>query len=129
MIRTGKNIGLLMLMSVSILTRQIIGEIDSLFLRPLRRCQSLAQAPGDLLEWLKRHAWKVCIRETVSRVRIPRSPLSPSEALQGEGGFNVFKTFYLFHVYILKCANATFYTGCTENIIERFSRHQKGNID
>jgi hypothetical protein len=25
-------------------------------------------------EWLKAHAWKVCIRETVSRVRIPLSP-------------------------------------------------------
>jgi hypothetical protein len=25
-------------------------------------------------EWLKEHAWKVCIRETVSRVRIPSSP-------------------------------------------------------
>ena len=30
---------------------------------------------GDLSEWLKEHAWKVCIRETVSRVRIPQSPL------------------------------------------------------
>src|SRR6266404_2603059 len=40
MIPTGKNIGLLMSMSVSILTRQIIGEIDSLFLRPLRQCQN-----------------------------------------------------------------------------------------
>src|SRR4051812_25843686 len=29
---------------------------------------------GDLSEWLKEHAWKVCIRETVSRVRIPQSP-------------------------------------------------------
>jgi hypothetical protein len=26
-------------------------------------------------EWLKEHAWKVCIWETVSRVRIPLSPL------------------------------------------------------
>jgi hypothetical protein len=25
-------------------------------------------------EWLKAHAWKACIRETVSRVRIPLSP-------------------------------------------------------
>ncbi len=29
---------------------------------------------GELSEWLKEHAWKVCIRETVSRVRIPHSP-------------------------------------------------------
>jgi hypothetical protein len=29
---------------------------------------------GEMSEWLKEHAWKVCIRETVSRVRIPLSP-------------------------------------------------------
>ena len=33
-----------------------------------------ARYSGDLSEWLKEHAWKVCIRETVSRVRIPQSP-------------------------------------------------------
>ncbi len=27
----------------------------------------------EVSEWLKEHAWKVCIRETVSRVRIPSS--------------------------------------------------------
>jgi hypothetical protein len=27
-----------------------------------------------MAEWLKAHAWKVCIRETVSRVRIPLPP-------------------------------------------------------
>ena len=27
-----------------------------------------------MAEWLKAHAWKVCIRGTVSRVRIPLSP-------------------------------------------------------
>ncbi len=31
-------------------------------------------ARGEVAEWLKAHAWKVCIRETVSRVRIPLSP-------------------------------------------------------
>ncbi len=30
--------------------------------------------PGGVAEWLKAHAWKVCIRETVSRVRIPLPP-------------------------------------------------------
>ena len=25
-------------------------------------------------EWLKEHAWKACVRETVPRVRIPPSP-------------------------------------------------------
>jgi hypothetical protein len=29
---------------------------------------------GEVAEWLKAHAWKVCKRETVSGVRIPLSP-------------------------------------------------------
>ena len=29
---------------------------------------------GELSEWLKEHAWKACLRETVTRVRIPHSP-------------------------------------------------------
>ena len=29
---------------------------------------------GEVAEWLKAHAWKACIRETVSGVRIPSSP-------------------------------------------------------
>lgn len=29
---------------------------------------------GDLSEWSNEQAWKVCIRATVSRVRIPQSP-------------------------------------------------------
>ncbi len=37
-------------------------------------------AGGEVAEWLKAHAWNACIRETVSRVRIPLSPpLSCSE--------------------------------------------------
>src|SRR5579859_5332075 len=36
-----------------------------------------AHAVGEVAEWLKAHAWKVCIRETVSRVRIPLSPPAP----------------------------------------------------
>ena len=31
-------------------------------------------AIGEVAEWLKAHAWKVCRRDTVSRVRIPPSP-------------------------------------------------------
>ena len=30
--------------------------------------------PGGVAEWLKAHAWKACIRATVSRVRIPLPP-------------------------------------------------------
>ena len=31
---------------------------------------------GQVAEWLKAHAWNACIRETVSRVRIPLCPPS-----------------------------------------------------
>ena len=34
-------------------------------------------AHGEVAEWLKAHAWKACIRETVSRVQIPLSPPIP----------------------------------------------------
>src|SRR5215472_4886534 len=33
-------------------------------------------------EWLKEHAWKACVGETLPWVRIPPSP--PTESLQGE---------------------------------------------
>jgi len=32
-------------------------------------------------------------------------------------------------VYILLCNDGSFYTGCTNNLEERFNRHQKGYID
>ena len=31
-------------------------------------------AGREMTEWLKVHAWKACVRETVPRVRIPLSP-------------------------------------------------------
>src|SRR5688572_11557315 len=31
---------------------------------------------GELSEWFKEHAWKACVGETPSWVRIPRSPFS-----------------------------------------------------
>jgi hypothetical protein len=34
----------------------------------------LNPAYGQVAEWSKAHAWKVCRRETVSRVRIPVCP-------------------------------------------------------
>src|ERR1700681_4724915 len=39
---------------------------------------------GGVAEWLKAHAWKACIRETVSRVRIPLPPpyYMPNQALK-----------------------------------------------
>ena len=36
--------------------------------RPIRR------PPGGVAEWLKAHAWKACLRETVTGVRIPLPP-------------------------------------------------------
>ena len=33
-----------------------------------------ARTDGEVAAWLKAHAWKVCLRETVTRVRIPLSP-------------------------------------------------------
>jgi len=32
-------------------------------------------------------------------------------------------------VYILKCADQTFYTGCTENLEKRIKRHQSGSVE
>jgi hypothetical protein len=41
----------------------------------LRRYSSPASVKtGGMAEWLKAHAWKACIRETVSWVRIPLPP-------------------------------------------------------
>jgi putative endonuclease len=31
-------------------------------------------------------------------------------------------------VYILKCSDETFYTGCTSNLNNRLSRHNKGQV-
>ena len=36
---------------------------------------------GEMAEWLKAHAWKACIGETLSRVRIPLSP--PNKSIAG----------------------------------------------
>src|SRR5436305_10676120 len=35
---------------------------------------------GEMAEWLKAHAWKACVRETVPWVRIPLSPPAWSRA-------------------------------------------------
>ena len=48
-------------------------------------CATLFQAArkslilnGEMSEWLKEHAWKACVGETLPRVRIPLSPPSHS---------------------------------------------------
>ena len=40
-----------------------------------RRARLVIRAPnGEMAEWLKAHAWKACLGETLTRVRIPLSP-------------------------------------------------------
>ena len=39
-----------------------------------RQGKDRTRSNGEVAEWSKAHAWKVCRRETVSRVRIPVSP-------------------------------------------------------
>ena len=39
-------------------------------------CPVMRGASGEMAEWLKAHAWKACVRETVPWVRIPLSPPS-----------------------------------------------------
>jgi putative endonuclease len=34
----------------------------------------------------------------------------------------------MWHVYILKCNDGTYYTGCAADVADRLSRHQKGQI-
>jgi putative endonuclease len=34
-----------------------------------------------------------------------------------------------YYVYILRCKDANLYTGCTSNLKERFTRHQKGWVE
>src|SRR3954454_21479593 len=39
-----------------------------------RRCKLLIPLNGEMSEWLKEHAWKACVGETLPWVRIPLSP-------------------------------------------------------
>ena len=34
----------------------------------------------------------------------------------------------MWHVYILKCSDGTFYTGCTSDMNDRFNRHNNGQV-
>ena len=49
---------------------------------------------GDVAEWSKAHAWKVCRRGTVSRVRIPLCPpLAPAKAFSRPSCGRIFPLF------------------------------------
>ena len=61
----------------------IFGEIPvdpgaDLGIYPARSAVTAIDLPhtteGQVAEWLKAHAWNACIRESVSRVRIPLCP-------------------------------------------------------
>ena len=45
-------------------------------IRELRDPESGLLFFGRVAEWFKAHAWKVCLRETVTWVRIPPRPLT-----------------------------------------------------
>jgi len=34
----------------------------------------------------------------------------------------------MFYVYTLRCSDGNLYTGCTEDLKDRFSRHQDGHV-
>ena len=34
----------------------------------------------------------------------------------------------MWYVYILKCSNGSYYTGCTSNLEDRLNRHSKGEV-
>ncbi len=42
--------------------------------RPQNKRNNVILGFGEVSEWLKEHAWKVCIGLSLSRVRIPPSP-------------------------------------------------------
>jgi hypothetical protein len=44
-----------------------------------KRMSREARAPGEVTEWPKVHDWKSCVPARVPRVRIPPSPLVPTE--------------------------------------------------
>src|SRR6476659_1153229 len=46
---------------------------------------------GEMSEWLKEHAWKACVGETLPRVRIPLSPPTPSPVARSSAVRVVFR--------------------------------------
>src|SRR6266481_6166183 len=52
---------------------------------PSRSAKLLIPLNGEMSEWLKEHAWKACVGETLPRVRIPLSPPPSSPAARSLG--------------------------------------------
>ena len=61
----------MILISIISLTKEIK---DGIICIVADRYTAYLRAFGELSEWLKEHAWKACVRETVPRVRISHSP-------------------------------------------------------
>src|SRR6266567_611122 len=53
-----------------------LGKLPSVWPQSLAKVAGPLQdrPSGEMAEWLKAHAWKACVRETVPWVRIPLSP-------------------------------------------------------
>lgn len=46
----------------------------------------------------------------------------------GFGGRSPRKHRFMWHVYLLKCADGTYYTGCTNDLEDRMKRHNRKEI-
>ena len=57
-------------------------SIKTMVFRWFRKCfEQACGEEGEMAEWFKAHAWKVCVPERVPGVRIPLSPpISPAKA-------------------------------------------------
>lgn len=64
---------------MNFLKKALLSGVRSDKLRAVDGLQGPLVLSGGVSEWLKEHAWKVCIRETVSRVRIPPPPPGQKE--------------------------------------------------
>ena len=61
---------------------------DTKLLSPLVRpaVGESSESNGEMSEWLKEHAWKACVGETLPRVRIPLSPPISLRSIGGASG-------------------------------------------
>ena len=74
-------------------------------------------------EWLKEHAWKACLREIVTWVRIPPSPPSYAE---GSG----WQAILMWYVYVLSSkSDGTLYVGSTNDLKRRLEEHRQGRCE
>jgi putative endonuclease len=85
---------------------------------------------GEVSEWLKEHAWKACVGETLPWVRIPPSPPSYAKASDGRPSPDTFTRTVvtrMWYVYILKSdADGELYVGSTNNLRRRLREHGDG---